>query len=132
MNLRTGIRVLTAVTASAALTIGSALSATADSSWILKNANGTTLGWGYFHSYGEKIGVYDNYKDGHSVVVQWRADSMPIGQWRHCWDSNGAANGPEECDEAIDEGVRVVWRVCTAERSTGEKLRCSGYLTDYA
>ena len=32
-------------------------------------------GWGYFHSYGDKFGVYDNWPDGHSVVVQWTASS---------------------------------------------------------
>ncbi len=123
------LRVLTAVGASAALAVAGAQTSHADSSYKLY-VGGHMAGWGYFHSYGDKFGVYDNWPDNHSVVVEWTASSRT--SWYRCWDHNGAANGPEECDENIAEGARVTWRVCTAEYSTGKTVDCSGYLTDYA
>ena len=124
------LRALTAVAASAALAVAGAQSSFADSSYKLY-VGGHMVGWGYFHAYGDKFGVYDNWPDGHSVVVQWTASSKG-GAYFRCWDHNGAANGPEECNDQILEGAKVTWRVCTAEYSTGRLLNCSGWLVDYA
>ena len=124
------LRALTAVAASAALAVAGAQSSSADSSYKLY-VGGHMVGWGYFHAYGDKFGVYDNWPDGHSVVVQWTASSKG-GAYFRCWDHNGAANGPEECNDQILEGAKVTWRVCTAEYSTGQLLNCSGWLVDYA
>lgn len=123
-------RAVTAVAASATLAVAGAQSSFADSSYKLY-VGGHMAGWGYFHSYGDKFGVYDNWPDGHSVVVQWTASSKG-GAYFRCWDHNGAANGPEECNDQILEGAKVTWRVCTAEYSTGQLLNCSGWLVDYA
>jgi hypothetical protein len=121
---------LTAVAASATLAVAGAQTSFADSSYKLY-AGGHMAGWGYFHANGDKFGVYDNWPDGHSVVVQWTASSKG-GAYFRCWDHNGAANGPEECNDEIREGAKVTWRVCTAEYSTGRLLTCSGWLVDYA
>ncbi|MBB2988080.1 hypothetical protein [Terracoccus luteus] len=123
-------RSVTATLACAALVASGAQAASANSS-IQLYVSGRLAAGGSFTSNDEIFAVVDNWKDGHSTVIEWTASSKG-GRYFRCWNTSGAGSGAKVCNDSIAEGAKVTWRLCTGESSTGQLLKCTGWLVDYA
>ena len=123
-------RMAVAVVACGALVMAGAQGASANSSTQLY-VNGRLAAGGSFTSYGEIFAVVDDWPDGHAAVIEWTASSKG-GAYFRCWNTSGSGSGAKVCNDSIKEGAKVTWRLCTGESGTGQLLRCTGWLVDYA
>jgi hypothetical protein len=69
-----------------------------------------------FFAYGEHFRVSDVRADGHAAVGRWRQPGpVDVARYHYCWDADGALNGYNDCNYALDEGTYVYYEACIGE-----------------
>jgi hypothetical protein len=79
-----------------------------------------------FNSYGDHFVVQDERADGHSAVAQ--IYNPNTGNYSYCWNNRGAGTSVD-CNRDFPEGIRISFRACTGESSTGRLVACASSWT---
>jgi hypothetical protein len=95
------------------------------------NGNSGCDGSASFHADGEHLYIWDNFADGHSVVVVYWREDVGTGQRNEAWNHYGAGT---RMDRNLDmaKGVGIKYQVCTGEYSTRKTIYCSVTRIRYA
>jgi hypothetical protein len=75
-----------------------------------------------FDSYGDHFFVRDERADGHAAVAHIHNHSN--GNYTYCWNTNGAGT-TVDCNRDFPEGIRISFRACSGEYSSGRLISCA-------